>query len=131
VSTKNGRRRERHSYSPDVADLICERIAVDGLALRQICQDASMPARSTVFLWLRQRPDFRKEYTSAKWLQFQFLADDMIDIADGRADDRIERDEPDGKQVRMSGDENFRRRKKHVGALHWRLSKLRPKRYHW
>jgi hypothetical protein len=27
--------------------------------------------------------------------------------------------------------EDFRRRKKQVGALHWRLSKLRPKRYHW
>jgi terminase small subunit-like protein len=131
VSTQNRRRRERHSYSPEVADLICESIAVDGLALRQICEDASMPARSTVFLWLRQRPDFRKEYTSAKWLQFQFLADDMIDIADGRTKEAIEPEEPDGTKVRVFDPEDFRRRKKQVGALHWRLSKLRPKRYHW
>jgi len=131
VSTQNRRRRERHSYSPEVADLICESIAVDGLALRQICEDASMPARSTVFLWLRQRPDFRKEYTSAKWLQYQFLADDMIDIADGRTKDSIERQEPNGTKVRVFDPEDFRRRKKQVGALQWRLSKLRPKRYHW
>jgi terminase small subunit-like protein len=32
--------------------LIYERIAVDGLALSEICRDAAMPARSTVFLWL-------------------------------------------------------------------------------
>ena len=131
MSTRNLSRRQRHSYNAGLADLICERIAVDGLALREICRDAGMPARSTVFLWLRQRPDFRKEYVSAKWLQWQWLADDMIDIADGRADDRIEREQPDGKQVRVSDDENFRRRKKQVGALQWRLSKLRPKRYHW
>jgi hypothetical protein len=90
-----------------------------------------MPARSTVFLWLRQRPDFRKEYTSAKWLQYQFLADDMIDIADGRTKDSIERQEPNGTKVRVFDPEDFRRRKKQVGALQWRLSKLRPKRYHW
>ena len=131
MSTKKPDRRQRHSYSPEVADLICERIAVDGLALREICRDAAMPARSTVFLWLRHRPDFRKEYKSAKWLQWQFLADDMIDIADGRTNDWIEPDEPDGEKARLSDEENFRRRKKQVGALQWRLSKLRPKRYHW
>ena len=131
MSVKKHKRRNRHSYSPEVADLICERIAVDGLALREICRDAGMPARSTVFLWLRQRPDFRKEYVSAKWLQCQFLADDMIDIADGRTNDSIEPEEPDGPKIRVFDPENFRRRKKQVGALQWRLSKLKPKRYAW
>jgi Bacteriophage Sf6, terminase small subunit-like len=46
-----------------------------------------MPARSTVFLWLRQRPDFRQKYTFAKRFQIQWLADEMIDIADDRAND--------------------------------------------
>jgi hypothetical protein len=131
VSTKKPARRQRHSYRPEVADLICERIAVDGLALREICRDAAMPAHSTLFLWLRQRPDFREEYTSAKWFQYQSLADEMVDIADNRANDWIEREGPDGKKVRVSDDENFRRRKKQIGALHWRLSKLKPKRYGW
>jgi hypothetical protein len=55
----------------------------------------------------------------------------MVHIADGRANDAIERDEPEGKKVRVADDENFRRRKKQIGALHWRLSKLKPKRYGW
>jgi hypothetical protein len=38
---------------------------------------------------------------------------------------------PDGDKARVSDDENFRRRKKQVGALKWRLSKLKPKRYQW
>jgi hypothetical protein len=128
VTGKNRTRRPRHSYSAEVADLICERMAVDGASLRQICQDKSMPARSTVFVWLRQRPDFRKEYTSAKWLQCQFLADDMIDIADDRANRWIEHEGPDGKKFRVSDPENSRRQQ--IAAVHWRLSKLKPKRYY-
>jgi hypothetical protein len=128
VSTKRPMRRQRHSYSPEIIDLICERIAVDGVALRQICQDTSMPARSTLFLWLRQRPDFRQRYTFAKQFQIQSLADDMIDIADDRANVR---EGPDGKKVRVFDHENFRRSKQQIGALQWRISKLKPKKYHW
>jgi transposase-like protein len=72
-------RRPRHSYSPEVADLIYERLAADGESLRQICQDTSMPARSTVFVWLRQRADFRQEYAFAKRFQIQWLADEMVE----------------------------------------------------
>ena len=104
-------RRRRHWYSPEVADLICERLGADGASLREICQDRNMPARSTLFLWLRQRPDFRQRYTFSKWLQIQWMADDMVDIADGR-----------------SGDCNPKRQ---IAALQSRLSKLKPKRYRW
>jgi hypothetical protein len=83
----------------------------------------SMPARSTVFVWLRQRPDFREEYTIAKQFQIQWMADEMVDIADGRA----EREGSNGQTIRVS--ENFRRQQ--IAALHSRISKLKPKRYGW
>jgi len=102
VTAKKRTRRQRHSYSPEIVDLICERIAVDGLALRQICQDTSMPARSTLFLWLRRYPEFAREYTFAKQFQIECLADEMVDIADGRANDWIEREGPDCKKIRCS-----------------------------
>jgi hypothetical protein len=44
-----------------------------------------MPARSTLFVWLRQRPEFRQRYTFSKWFQCQWMADEMVDIADGQA----------------------------------------------
>ncbi len=47
----------------------------------------------------RRRSNFR----------FNVLADDMIDIADGGANDWIERDGPDGDKVRVFDPENFRR----------------------
>ena len=108
-------RRQRHSYSAEVVDLICERIAVDGVALRQICQDRSMPARSTLFVWLRRHPEFAREYTFAKWLQWHWMVDEMVDIADGRAGD--------------CNPENFRLAKRQIAALQSRISKLKPKRY--
>jgi hypothetical protein len=52
VTTKKPTRRQRHAYNRRLVDLICERIAVDGVALREICQDTCMPARSTLFIWL-------------------------------------------------------------------------------
>jgi hypothetical protein len=123
MTTQKLTRRQRHPYSPEVAGLICERLAADGASLRQICQDTSMPARSTVFVWLRQRPDFREEYTIAKQFQIQWMADEMVDIADGRA----EREGSNGQTIRVS--ENFRRQE--IAALHSRISKLKPKRYGW
>jgi transposase-like protein len=131
MSTKGRMRRQRHSYTPEVARLICERLAADGASVRQICQDTSMPARSTLFVWLRQRPDFREKYTFAKRFQIQWLADEMVDIADDRANDWIEHEEPDGKKVRMFNPENFRSRKRQIGEVQWRISKLKPKRYYW
>ena len=53
----------------------------------------------------------------------------MIDIADDCSKDWIEREGPDGKKFRVFDHENFRRSKRQMGALKWRISKLMPKRY--
>ena len=50
------------------------------------------------------------------------MADDMVDIADGRVN---EREGPNGKTVSVFDPENFRRQQ--VAALHCRMSKLKPK----
>jgi hypothetical protein len=43
--------------------------------------------------------------------------------------DWIEREGQDGKKVRVLDPENVRHSKLRIGALQWRISKLRPKRY--
>jgi hypothetical protein len=110
VTAKRHTRRQRHSYSPEIADLIWDRL-LDDVSLRQICQDPNMPARSTLFVWLRRHPEFAREYRSAKWFQCHCLADDMVDIADD------------------CNPENFRQAKRRIAALGSRLSKLKPKKY--
>ena len=74
-------RRRRHEYSPEIADLICDRIA-GGASLRQICQDANMPARSTIFVWLDEHEEFARSYTLARQIQIEDLMDEILEIAD-------------------------------------------------
>jgi hypothetical protein len=67
----------------------------------------------------------------ARQIQIDCLLGDMLDIADDCSKDWIEREGPDGKKFRVFDHENFRRSKRQMGALQWRISKLTPKRYHW
>jgi hypothetical protein len=60
-----------------------------------------------------------------------WLLGEKLDIVDDRSNDWIEREGPDGKKFRVFDHENFRRSKRQIGALQWRISKLTPKRYHW
>src|SRR5215475_2472999 len=80
-STTKSPRRPRHDYSPEIADLICDRI-MDGASLRQICQDANMPARSTIFVWLEEHEGFARSYTLARQIQIEDLMDAILDIPD-------------------------------------------------
>ena len=130
MTTKKPTRRPRHAYSPELTDLICERL-LDGTSLRQICQDKKMPARSAIFVWLAKHKEFARKYMIAKQIQIDWLLGEKLDIADDCSKDWIEREGPDGKKFRVFDHENFRRSKRQMGALQWRISKLTPKRYHW
>jgi hypothetical protein len=123
VTTKKPTRRPRHAYSPELTDLICERL-LDGTSLRQICQDKNMPARSAIIVWLAKHKEFARKYMIARHIQIDCLLGDMLDIADDCSKDWIEREGPDGKKFRVFDHENFRRSKRQMGALQWRISKL-------
>ncbi|MEA3072196.1 MAG: hypothetical protein QOD29_3642 [Alphaproteobacteria bacterium] len=123
MTTKKPTRRPRHAYSPELTDLICERL-LDGTSLRQICQDKNMPARSAIIVWLAKHKEFARKYMIARHIQIDCLLGDMLDIADDCSKDWIEREGPDGKKFRVFDHENFRRSKRQMGALQWRISKL-------
>ena len=122
MTTKKPTRRPRHAYSPELTDLICERL-LDGTSLRQICQDKNMPARSAIIVWLAKHKEFARKYMIARQIQIDCLLGDMLDIADD-SKDWIEREGPDGKKFRVFDHENFRRSKRQMDALRWRISKL-------
>ena len=121
-------RRRRHEYSPEIADLICDRIA-EGASLRQICQDANMPARSTIFVWLEEHEGFARSYTLARQIQIEDLMDEILEIADDSSNDWIDREGPGGKKYRVFNPDSIRRSKLRIGARKWLISKLMPKRY--
>ena len=74
-------------FTDKLAACICDRIA-NGESLHRICASTDMPSRSTVLLWLRsgERPEFLNQYMDAKDAKADFLADQILEIADGCED---------------------------------------------
>jgi len=96
-------------YSPEIADAICERLA-NGESLRSICRDENMPDERTVRDWvISDHNGFSPQYTRARDIALDRMADDVIDIADTA-------DDPQKARLRFD-------------ARRWYLSKLAPKRY--
>lgn len=117
------------TYSQEVAEAICERLA-DGESLRDICAAENMPAKSTVFRWLSSNESFRDQYARAREAQAEYLADELLDIADDGKNDWMERHNRDGEMIGwQENGEAVSRSKLRVDARKWTLSKLLPKKY--
>lgn len=97
-------------YTPEIAELICKRLS-EGESLRAICKADDMPSEGTVRDWARANVHgFSSQYTRARDLGLDALADQVLEIADGDDGD------PANKRIRFD-------------ARRWYLSKLAPKRY--
>ena len=105
-------RRRRSSFTPEVAQRICDRL-MDGQSLRQICRDPTMPARSSIFQWLRENKEFGAEYASVKQMQIFDLEDEFLDTIRSRE---------------LNG-ESFERKKMRIQNLKWLITHLAAKKY--
>lgn len=106
----------RWEYSQDIADSICEGL-IEGKSLRSMCLADDMPSAATVCRWLGEQPQFAEQYARAREEQAETLADEIVDIADGRkpVEDGVERD--------------VQRDRLAVDARKWVAAKLKPKKY--
>ena len=104
------------TFNDAIADDICERLA-NGESLRRICLTPDYPRQATVFRWLAAHEQFREQYRVAREAQADVLADEIIDIADGKRA-AYEGTEPDVQRDKLS-----------VHARQWAASKLKPKVY--
>jgi len=111
-------------YSDELADTICELIA-EGKSLVSICKRPDMPGYATVMRWVKEREGFRESYQRAREDQADFLAEEMLDIADDASLDIGFTD--DGKPF-VRG-ENIQRAKLKVDSRKWLAGKLKPKKY--
>jgi hypothetical protein len=99
------------SYSAEIAQLICDRLAT-GESLLSICKDESFPTESTVRHWaLEDREGFFANYSRARDLGLDCRADKVLEIPRGVTSEDVPR-------ARLEFD-----------AERWYLSKLAPKRY--
>lgn len=115
-------------YNSEIAAQICGRIA-DGESLRAICRDESMPASSTVFVWLQKHPVFVEQYTRAREAQADAMADDILDISDNATNDWMQRNHGEDDPGWVANGEHIQRSKLRVDSRKWLASKLQPKKY--
>lgn len=114
-------------YSPQLAALICERIA-DGRSLRDICADDDMPVKSSILKWLGLHQDFADQYARAREAQADHFAEEILDIADDGTNDWMKRQQGE-ETVEVANHEHISRSKLRVDARKWLMSKMAPKKY--
>src|SRR5215469_7237431 len=77
------------SYTAGRARAICVEIA-NGKCLREICAIKGMPSLRTVFTWLARHDEFRAMYTAAREAQADYIAEELLEIADNATNDWME-----------------------------------------
>jgi hypothetical protein len=115
-------------YTPELAQRICERIA-EGESLRSICREDDMPAEPTVRSWaINDLNGFSAQYTKARDIALDLMADDLIEIADTPQPGVKTKTNEKGETETTEGD-MIEHRRLRVDVRKWYLSKLAPKRY--
>src|SRR5215208_3417574 len=110
-------------YSAEVVTSVCHRLA-ERESLRSICAADDMPNKATVLRWLKLHPEFQDAYATARQLQTELMAEEILEIADDVTGDTILTE-----QGPRPNAEWIARSKLRVDARKWLMSKLAPKKY--
>lgn len=112
------------SYTEEIADKICEIIATSNRSMKSILEEIDV-AYGTHLQWLRDHESYRIKYAQAKEDQADFLAEEIISIADDKEGDTIITE--DGKAIVVY--ENISRARLRVDSRKFIAAKLKPKKY--
>lgn len=111
------------TYTTETADAICEHIA-HGKSLVSFCKLEGSPGYSTVMRWLAENDEFRENYAHARGAQADYLAEEIILIADDGQNDTYKTDQGD----KVDQDVIARSRLR-VDARKWYAARMAPKKY--
>jgi transposase-like protein len=111
-------------FSEELANQICENIAHSDKGLVSICKELGLNA-STVYDWINNNLEFANKYARAREIQADYLADQIIEIADETHSDTSVNEQ--GYEV--TNHEVIARSRLRVDARKWKASKLYPKKY--
>ncbi len=120
------------SFTQEIADKICFLIATGNKGLHRLCKEnEDLPSYKTIFSWLSnpEYKDFLHQYEMSKGEQADFLADEIIEIADDGSNDSTTVNLGDGVETEIVNKENIQRSRLRVDARKWIAAKLKPKKY--
>ena len=117
-----------------IMDYVCDALATSSRGLGNIIKQGeeelkSYPTYSTIMLWLSEDEALSERYARAKEAQADFMADEMIDIADDGRNDWMKRQQGNGETVDVLNNEVIQRSKIRIDTRKWLASKLKPKKY--
>lgn len=124
-------------FNNEIALRICEETATSSKSLKRICDPDDMPAVRTALYWLAEgeKADandhfkaFLQKYTRAKEEQADFLAEEILEIADDGSNDLMTITKGD-QSYEQENKEVTNRSKLRVEARKWIASKLKAKKY--
>jgi hypothetical protein len=104
---------------------ICEKIASEGLALRNILKLDGMPRSETFYRWMDADEDKSKQYARACAERSDKMFEDILVIADDQEGD-VYKDKEGNEQTNHNVVTRSRLR---IDSRKWMLSKLNPKKY--
>lgn len=122
VVSIRGKGRPPFQWTPEIEDYILEKI-IAGHSIRAIVAKARdedykgkpFPSVDTLMVYAASNPDFSARYARAKELQQDMMAEELLDIIDGR--------HPDFANAELG------QRKESMEARKWIMGKLRRKRW--
>ncbi|MCO7225918.1 hypothetical protein [Pleionea sp. CnH1-48] len=113
------------TYIKEVAAKICELIA-NGATLVDIDKDKSLPARSTIFTWLKQQPEFEAMYVRAREMQSEYYVDEIVRLGE-EAEQATLIDEKTGREKVDHG--LVQAKKLQIDSLKWIMCHRAPKKF--
>lgn len=114
-------------FSIELFDEICNQIAYSDKGLVSICKEKGLNANS-FYEWVRSDKELGDKYARARELQAEYLADQIIEIADDGTNDYMTITKGD-EAYNVEDKEVTNRSKLRVDARKWKASKLAPKKY--
>lgn len=105
-------------------------IATSSLGVAGALREIGSPiAAGTFFRWRIEHPDLDDAYMRAKAMQTDYLADEMLDIADTTNCDAYIETLKDGTKVAKVDGEAISRSRLRVDTRKWIMAKLKPRQY--
>jgi hypothetical protein len=116
--------KEQPKLTDKIFDEVCERIATSSDGLTLICKEFDI-SRRYFREWKEKTPENTAKYARAKEQQMDFMAEQIIEIADNSSDDtKI----TEGGNI-VQNSEFINRSRLRVDARKWVMSKLAPRKY--
>lgn len=122
-----------NKYTLELAKDICEKTAVSSKSLKTICEELNIRVR-TVLDWLNENEEFSLMYARAKGEQADFLAEEILEIADDKKYDVLRakkvKNSDGSDMILLEENKEFTNRSRlRVDARKWIASKLKPRKY--